>query len=380
MNNYTFDKTNRRNPKGREEYFFTLLKDISKDYFVVDWTDLEFAPLNFEYRILFHKNVDILDNDTELLDALGGERFDLYVNISIIKPFFCLFSGRTLHEPQDDIYIFEPSSAVNANSIMNRIRAVLTTLGYKEARPLGFSTKNSNAINLPNFDLYFNEYPIPHHESVTHHPYGKPNIDISHLSKEEIRSITADLYHTPSKISKPILTDPFLKLSIQSDFQSTNALQHIIQDQMGLECLALKRENTKGKKYVIDSGIQQVRKVGTSMWKMEFYILLFQSCLKPCLTFVRQMKIYIDSADTCDTELIGVIPDKKCEAKISNLIEILNQTFEVASFVRCLIPMPSGKTPFETYFSKNFTPSFNPQVVSDLPNQFGNVNVSSKKI
>ncbi len=82
-----------------------LLKNISKDYAVVDFTDEEACC--YEYFILLHKNQDILDNDTELMKALNGLRYDLKIFISILDKYYYMFIEEITYDETNVLWSFD---------------------------------------------------------------------------------------------------------------------------------------------------------------------------------------------------------------------------------------------------------------------------------
>jgi hypothetical protein len=66
------------------------LKEIYSEYAIIDWTDLPNSNC-YEYKILMNKNQQILDDDVELIHALGGRRRDLRLFISILSPYYHFF-------------------------------------------------------------------------------------------------------------------------------------------------------------------------------------------------------------------------------------------------------------------------------------------------
>lgn len=63
------------------------LKEIFSRYEVVDWTDLR-EDTCYAYKILLHANRPILDDDRELMDALGNTRYDLRFYVSILERYY----------------------------------------------------------------------------------------------------------------------------------------------------------------------------------------------------------------------------------------------------------------------------------------------------
>lgn len=80
------------------------IRDIFRGYTVVDWTDDESCC--FEFKVLLHKNVDILDDDKILIKKLKGERHDLRIFISALAPYFYMFVEKTMYLETDNRWEF----------------------------------------------------------------------------------------------------------------------------------------------------------------------------------------------------------------------------------------------------------------------------------
>lgn len=58
---------------NRQEYFLDNLKRIFIRYEVLEWIDFDYCNC-YEYKILLHRDQPILDDDVELIHALGGKK------------------------------------------------------------------------------------------------------------------------------------------------------------------------------------------------------------------------------------------------------------------------------------------------------------------
>lgn len=56
------------------------LKKVFKNYYLMSWSYKK--KISMHFSILLHENQDILDDDIELINSLGGRRLDLEVYIS----------------------------------------------------------------------------------------------------------------------------------------------------------------------------------------------------------------------------------------------------------------------------------------------------------
>lgn len=106
--------------KNRHQEFFKALTEFSENYTVIDWTNEESCC--YEYKILMHKNQDLLDDDIVLLKALGGVRNDLYIFISALEPYYHIFAEETNYITQEElsfkkIEINDPEIKILANKI-----------------------------------------------------------------------------------------------------------------------------------------------------------------------------------------------------------------------------------------------------------------------
>lgn len=120
---------------NKKKYFnklFDGIKKAAQGYHVKDFTDEEFPGLTF--IVLLHKGQDILDDDRELIKALGGTRFDLEIYISMIAPYYCLFVNRTDCQIDDGLetWNFSLDNSCSDLKVVERIRNYLTKKGLKE--------------------------------------------------------------------------------------------------------------------------------------------------------------------------------------------------------------------------------------------------------
>lgn len=75
------------------EWISKTLADIFRDYTVADWTDENACC--FEWKVLLHQHQPLLDDDTALMEALGGTRRDLWVYVSRLAPYYTLRAEET---------------------------------------------------------------------------------------------------------------------------------------------------------------------------------------------------------------------------------------------------------------------------------------------
>lgn len=90
----------------KEETVDKKLHQHFRDFSVSNWTDYEELSC-LEFEVLLVKNQPLLDDDTELIKVLGGERSDLRVYISLISNHFYLYGKKTLYNPSTDAWTFQ---------------------------------------------------------------------------------------------------------------------------------------------------------------------------------------------------------------------------------------------------------------------------------
>lgn len=76
-----------------------VVRATLKDFAIMDFTDLA-SHNDFEYRILLHRNQPPLDWDTELMRALGGEKLELLLFVSILSPHYFLILERSRYDEE----------------------------------------------------------------------------------------------------------------------------------------------------------------------------------------------------------------------------------------------------------------------------------------
>lgn len=112
-----------------------LLEHIEKladSYTVVDWTDNESCC--YEFKILLHKNIPILDDDKILIKKLHGTRKDLRIFISVLQPCYYLFEEKTTYLEAEGKWNF---TIINSHSweyqkLIQKINDYLSQNGYME--------------------------------------------------------------------------------------------------------------------------------------------------------------------------------------------------------------------------------------------------------
>lgn len=120
---------------NKKKYFnklFNGIKKAAQGYHVKDFTDEEFPGLAF--KVLLHENQDILDDDRELIEALGGTKYELEVYVSMISPFFCMYVNRTDYQKENDVEIWSFSVTHDFPNIavVERVKDYLLSQNKKE--------------------------------------------------------------------------------------------------------------------------------------------------------------------------------------------------------------------------------------------------------
>lgn len=120
---------------NKKKYFnklFNGIKKAAQGYHVKDFTDEEFPGLAF--KVLLHENQDILDDDRELIEALGGTKYEIEVYVSMISPFFCMYVNRTDYQKENDVEIWSFSVTHDFPNIavVERVKDYLLSQNKKE--------------------------------------------------------------------------------------------------------------------------------------------------------------------------------------------------------------------------------------------------------
>lgn len=108
------------------------IENLSKDYVLVDWTDNESCC--YEFKILLHKNQEILDDDTILVKTLNGERSDLRIFVSILEPCYYMFIERTKYTDANDKWKFDTVKCLNQEitKLLKDIESYFCKKGYRK--------------------------------------------------------------------------------------------------------------------------------------------------------------------------------------------------------------------------------------------------------
>lgn len=98
------------------------------DYYLKEWSSENKAGVHFS--ILLHKYQDILDDDTELIECLGGRRLDLEVFISKLMKVYYIFVIETSYK--DDTWSFRDLDAFDIvdKDIISKLGDIFDKQGY----------------------------------------------------------------------------------------------------------------------------------------------------------------------------------------------------------------------------------------------------------
>jgi hypothetical protein len=119
-----------QNKHKNRKKLYQIIDDALPTYPLIDNSD----DLNcLYYSALLHANQDVLDNDKELLVALGGIRFSLYIYCSMIAPFFLMCCDKAIYDDseQTGAWAFYKVDSPDPVAVINAKRALFSA-GYQE--------------------------------------------------------------------------------------------------------------------------------------------------------------------------------------------------------------------------------------------------------
>lgn len=114
-------------------YLLQILHAVFQGYVVVDWTNLQAANC-YEYFILLHKDQPILDDDLQLIKALGGKRTDLRLFVSILAKYYYFFIEETSYDEKFNRWSFDSVNQITTQIAenINCLRERMNLEGYIE--------------------------------------------------------------------------------------------------------------------------------------------------------------------------------------------------------------------------------------------------------
>ena len=86
--------------KKKQKEYYDMLRTVFPHYYVKRWDNMTYPCIQFS--ILLHKDQPILDDDVELMDALGGKRYDLDIFISRISNYYYAYTSESVYNPGQD--------------------------------------------------------------------------------------------------------------------------------------------------------------------------------------------------------------------------------------------------------------------------------------
>lgn len=96
--------------RQKEKEYYEMICSIFFQYDVKRWDNMTYPC--FQFSVLLHKNQSILDDDIELMEELGGRRYNLEIFISRISNYFYVYTSEHIyHKEQIENWMFKSHSA-----------------------------------------------------------------------------------------------------------------------------------------------------------------------------------------------------------------------------------------------------------------------------
>ena len=112
----------------KKDIYSTLINAL-KGYEIIDWTDLS-SSFCYEFRILLHKNVKILDDDIKLIKMLKGKRLDILLYVSILSNYFYFDINETKYINNKWEFRYINKLPIEIEYLTSIINQCLISLGY----------------------------------------------------------------------------------------------------------------------------------------------------------------------------------------------------------------------------------------------------------
>lgn len=140
-----------KDKKFLEEKIFQNIKNSVEGYTVANWTDNESCC--YEFKILIHRNQELLDDDKILMKVLNGVRVDLRVFVSVLEPYFYMFVEETRYIEAEDKWKFTTMKIYNEEigELLNEICKCLFKMSYNQL------TDSSALIRVPHLETALKE-------------------------------------------------------------------------------------------------------------------------------------------------------------------------------------------------------------------------------
>ncbi len=113
------------------DYLYLKLRERFPEFALRDYTDEDGDACCVGYRMLLHADQSWLDGDAELMDALGGLKYELYIFCSVLGPFAYIECEKATfcRVPEGDRWELSLQDIVSSPEAM-RIADFLRELGF----------------------------------------------------------------------------------------------------------------------------------------------------------------------------------------------------------------------------------------------------------
>lgn len=146
---YLKAKEKRDNAKSHfnmQNHILISIRKIFEKYEVLEWINFEDCNC-FEYIILLHKNQPILDDDIELMQALGGTRVDLHLYISLLEKYYYFCIERTHLDFETEDWSFKTISNYPTD-IKTEVAELRKFLSYEKYQELSYELINTKVDGI----------------------------------------------------------------------------------------------------------------------------------------------------------------------------------------------------------------------------------------
>lgn len=351
--------------RQRSATLLRLLERAAAGYHVAEWTEDGYP--GFEYRVLAHAGQPPLDDDVELLAALGGERFDVFVNVNELIPCFFMFCSRTLLAPTGNLQVFEPAASEEAVQLMGLLRGALLSGGVGEMSVEEALSKVEDAeteLSAPGettlFDCVYTDLVTPKLDATVVHGFGKPTLEGVGLTSLQQRDIAARMWGAPSRDERPLPN--VVPVSSSAPEEARAAIARFAES-----CGLRVRECGEARFELIVP--EAVNLASSPHYEERFETVFYVNLERACYTAVRKLKARFANSRTTVADLVALKPENVMVAGASS--ELRRNGLSEIPFGRTLALSPTGTTWFAQLFAPGLTPSFKPTVRSNLRGQFG---------
>lgn len=119
--------------RQKEKEYYEMICSIFSQYYVKRWDNMTYPC--FQFSVLLHKNQSILDDDIELMDELGGRRYNLEIFISRISNYFYVYTSEDIYcKNQIENWMFQSHSAtfLLEKKYINRLKKEMKRIGINK--------------------------------------------------------------------------------------------------------------------------------------------------------------------------------------------------------------------------------------------------------